>query len=209
MSIQQQSLPIVAPRKPLPDQLFTVDDAFNALYDDAVQSLARYHWTPVHVAKMAADFLAQDKQIKVLDIGSGVGKFCLVAAHSYPQVTFYGIEQRQSLIAHAENIREALHIPNAVFMHGNFTQLNLADYDHFYFFNSFYENLFGVRKIDDSIAHSSELYNYYTHYLYKALDQKPPGTRLVTYYSLEDEIPEDYCLVLSQLENTLKFWVKQ
>jgi hypothetical protein len=209
MPYEQQMAQLQEENEYLRDYLFTHDKTFDDLYEPSIQSLARYHWTPVEIAKKAADFLAQDKQINILDIGSGVGKFCLVAAHYYPQVRFYGIEQRKSLVDHAESMKDTLCIDNAIFMHGNFTQLNFADYDHFYFFNSFYENLFGVRKIDETIDLSSELYLYYARYLYRELDQKPRGTRLVTYHSLEDEIPEDYCLVLSQFENTLKFWVKQ
>ena len=38
--------------------------------------------------------------------------------------------------------------------HGNFTQLDFKNFDHFYFYNAFYENLAGTDKIDDSIDYS-------------------------------------------------------
>jgi len=209
MPMQQRPADLARHHRQTHHPVFTTDEAFDELYPSSVRALARYHWTPVEIARRAADFLAQDKKVKVLDIGSGIGKFCLVAAHFNPQVMFYGIEQRKSLVTDADNVKSALQLHNVIFRHGNFTQLNFADYDHFYFFNAFYENISGVRKIDHTIDHSSELYHYYTRYLYKELQQRPYGTRLVTFHSLEDEIPEEYCLVLSQYDNMLKFWVKQ
>lgn len=178
------------------------------MYPTDIIALAGKHWTPLEVARMAADFLAAEKNARILDIGSGVGKFCLAAAHYKPNALYTGVEQRQQLVAHAENAKLILGLSNVSFIHGNFTQLNFKQYDHFYFYNSFYENFAFTTKIDDSITHSSELYHYYAHALYKQLQQKPVGTRLATYHSLEDEIPEDYLVVGSELENVLKFWEK-
>jgi len=36
----------------------------------------------------------------------------------------------------------------------------------------------------------------------------PVGTRVATYYSLDDEIPKGYKLVKTQLDTLLKFWMK-
>ena len=81
-------------------------------------------------------------------------------------------------------------------------------HDHFYFYNSFYENLSGTEKIDDSIDYSSELFNYYNRYLFRELEKKPAGTRLVTYHSLEDEIPPGYEVVGTAINEYLKMWIK-
>ncbi|HEX2847111.1 MAG TPA: class I SAM-dependent methyltransferase [Chitinophagaceae bacterium] len=184
------------------------DQQFNQLYPSSIERLAKRHWTPLSVAQKAAAFLAAEKEARVLDIGSGAGKFCLAAAYHNPHALFYGVEQRKSLVDHAETARAMLGLENASFIHGNFTQLDFRDYDHFYFYNSFYENLVGTDKIDDSIDYSGELYNYYNRYLYKQLDQKPAGTRLVTYHSLEDEVPANYHVVQAEMDNLLKFWIK-
>lgn len=187
---------------------FYSDEKFDSLYPSFIQSLAERHWTPLKVAKKAARYLAVDKGAKILDIGSGVGKFCLAAAQYKPQAFYYGIEQRKQLIGHAEAAKEMLGLNNVSFIHGNFTQVDFRLYDHFYFYNSFYENIAGTRKIDDSIDYSLELFNYYNHYLYKQLEQKPAGTRLVTFHSLEDEVPPGYHIVGTELNETLKFWIK-
>lgn len=184
------------------------DDRFNQLYPFYIQVLARKHWTPLTVARKAANFLAAENSVRILDIGSGAGKFCLAAAHAKPKAFYYGVEQRKSLIVEAEIVRKTLKLENVSFIHANFTQLDFRNYDHFYFFNSFYENLTGTNKIDDSIEYSQELYNYYNRYLFKQLEQKPAGTKLVTYHSLEDEMPEGYLLVDAEIDNLLKYWIK-
>ena len=104
--------------------------------------------------------------------------------------------------------RQIVGLNNVSFSHGNITQIDFKNYDHFYFYNSFYENLAGTDKIDERIVYSGELYNYYNRYLYKQLEQMPAGTRLATFYSLEDEVPGDYHVVGSEMDNLLKFWVK-
>ncbi|MBI3139605.1 MAG: class I SAM-dependent methyltransferase [Sphingobacteriales bacterium] len=190
------------------EKWFDTDDQFNQLYPVSIQALARRHWTPLGVARKAAKFLAAENKARILDIGSGVGKFCLSASYYYPGAFYYGVEQRKSLIGHAEAAREILQADQVSFIHGNFTQLELKNFDHFYFYNAFYENLTGTDKIDDSIDYSGELYNYYNRYLFRQLEQKPGGTRLATFHSLEEEIPQNYHEVGSEFDNLLKFWIK-
>lgn len=190
------------------EKWFSSDEQFNQLYPESIQVLARRHWTPIGVIRRAANFLATENNVRILDIGSGVGKFCLGAAHHKPKARYYGVEQRKYLIEHAEIAKERLHIGNVSFINGNFTQLDFKNFDHFYFYNSFYENLVGTDKIDENIHYSGELYNYYNRYLYQQLDQRKAGTRLVTFHSLEDEIPKSYHEVGSEFDNLLKFWIK-
>ncbi|MBS1666404.1 MAG: methyltransferase domain-containing protein [Bacteroidetes bacterium] len=190
------------------ERWFSSDAQFNQLYPASIQLLAQRHWTPLVVARRAAHFLAAEGNVRILDIGSGVGKFCLAAARYEPNASYYGIEQRKHLINHAEAAKQALGYENVFFMNGNFTQIDFRKYDHFYFYNSFYENITGTNKIDDSIDYSPELYNYYNRYLFKQLEQKPAGTRLAAFHSLEDEMPPGYHIVGSEMNELLKFWIK-
>jgi hypothetical protein len=193
---------------PNPDHWLDNDDHFHHLYPISIRMHAAKHWTPLHITRRIAQYLAPADNVRVLDIGSGVGKFCLAAASLIPSAFFTGVEQRKDLVAHADTARAILGLKNAQFIHRNFTRLDFDQYDHFYFYNSFYENLVDTNKIDDSIAYSPELYNYYNRYLYKKLDERSAGTRLVTYHSLEEEIPPAYHLVEVQVEHLLKFWIK-
>ena len=88
------------------EKWFASDEQFNQLYPLSIQALARRHWTPLSVARKAAGFLAAENNVRILDIGSGVGKFCLAAAYYKPKAFYYGIEQRKSLVSHAEKARE-------------------------------------------------------------------------------------------------------
>ena len=184
------------------------DYEFNQLYPPSIQVLARKHWTPLLVAKKAAEFLAAEKNVTILDIGSGVGKVSLGAALHRPFATYVGVEQRKELINHAEVTRQLLQLENVSFIHGNFTQVDFTQFDHFYFFNSFYENLSGTEKIDDGIEYSTELFDYYNRYLFKQLEKMPDGTRLATFHSVENEVPKGYLVVGSAIGNLLKFWIK-
>ena len=190
-----------------PDRYFRSDEHFNALYPPAIRTLSNQHWTPLRIAREAVEFLGND-DCKVLDIGSGVGKFCLSAARYAPNVSFTGVEQRQYLIQHAEKAQKILQIENVTFINANFTQINLMEYDHFYFFNSFFENLNEDGRIDNHIDYSEALYEYYVRYMYKELARAPSGTRIVTYHSLLGEIPRGYELIRSTDHGDLKFWKK-
>ena len=187
---------------------FANDIRFNQLYPVRMRELSARHWTPLPVAQHAARFLATEHHVRVLDIGSGVGKFCLAAAYYQPRALYYGVEQRKLLVQYANEAKSVLRQEGVHFIQGNFTQLDFRDYDHFYFYDAFYENLLTTNKIDNDIEYSEQLYHYYCHYLYHQLKQKPAGTRVVTYHSLEDEMPEEYQVVGSEMSELLKFWVK-
>jgi len=190
------------------DKWFGSDTQFHHLYPLSVQALAARHWTPLSIAQKVAGFLATEGNSRVLDIGSGIGKFCLAAAYFEPRCLYYGVEQRKDLVAHAEIAKGILGMTNVTFIHGNFTHLDLRNYDHFYFYNSFYENLDGSDKIDNSISYSVSLYNYYNMRLSKYLEQSPAGTKLASFHSLDNEVPPGFELVSSDVINSLKFWIK-
>jgi SAM-dependent methyltransferase len=190
------------------DRWFSTDTQLHHLYPESIQLLARRHWTPLCITQMVVNFLTPQEGVKVLDIGSGVGKFCLAGAYYKPSASFFGVEQRKDLVTHAETARNILGLPNAHFLHKNFTQLDFKAYDHFYFFNSFYEHLAGTDKIDNNITYSNKLYNYYNRCLYKKLEEMPSGTRLVTYHVLDEDMAPGFHLIESQVSNLLKFWIR-
>ena len=190
-------------------ECFESDRHFDSLYPKYIQELSAKHWTPLKIAGIAAGYLAEQPNSRILDIGSGVGKFCIAAGSYYRDCHFYGVEQRGQLIDLAENAKEIAETANVSFIHGNFTQLDLDQYDHFYFYNSFYENLVDDDlHIDESIDHSVDLYEEYTDHLYRVLEQRPVGTRLTTYHNYREVVADSYYLV-GTYNNLLRFWVKR
>lgn len=188
--------------------IFRKDTAFDELYPEHIQALSQMHWTSVDIAKKAGNFLAVPNA-RVLDIGSGVGKFCIVSGFFHPETTFCGVEQRSELFRFAEIVKEEANLTNVHFIHGNLTELDYDDYDHFYFYNSFYENIEPDSRIDYAVKTSFELYYRYSRFVYEMLDSKPAETRLVTFHGTDRQVPPGYQLVNNSYSRALKMWIKE
>ena len=191
------------------DNWFENDIKFHQLYPPFIQELSGIHWTPLKIARKVIQFLASDEDVKILDIGSGIGKFCLAAGHYSPYAQIYGIEQRKNLVDYANETKNKLGLQNVSFCCGNFTQLDLKLYDHFYLYNPFFENIEKAERIDNTILYSESLYNYYNQYLYKQLEVMPTETRVATYCSWGEEIPPGYQLTDTDFQDLLRFWIKK
>jgi hypothetical protein len=184
------------------------DVTFDELYPEHIQEMSPMHWTPVNIARKASNFLAIPNA-RVLDIGSGVGKFCITAGFFHPETTFYGIEQREELYTFAEIAKTEVDLPNVHFIHGNLTDLDFSGFDHFYFYNAFYENIEPDSRIDYAVKTSFELYDRYSRFVYEMLDNKPPETRLVTFHGVDSQIPPGYQLINNSYTRVLKMWIKE
>jgi len=190
-----------------PDYFFS-DSKFNKLYPPYIQKVARKHFTPLGVAQMAAEFLAKDEAVNILDIGSGAGKFCAAAAYYTPKAYYFGVELRENLIENAEMVKKKLELKNVTFIKGNFTEVDFTQFNHFYFYNSFYENIVDIGRIDDALPFSKEQYNTYNAEFFKHLEPMPAGTRLVTFHVAKTELPPSFKVTREEVEGFLKFCVK-
>ncbi|MBC6110922.1 methyltransferase domain-containing protein [Pedobacter fastidiosus] len=186
---------------------FDHDIHFDYLYPDHIQQLSSVHWTPIDVARKASEFLSCPGH-KVMDIGCGVGKFCLTSAFFHPDTRFYGIDQRPSLIKHANDTKKRLHLSNVDFISGNITDIDFREYRSLYFFNSFYENLNTLAGIDSTVNRNCDLYRFYTQLLYRKLDEQPSGCRLVTYYTKPAQIPPSFKIAEEFYHPELKMYKK-
>ena len=184
------------------------DKLFNTIYPLSINKLSDCHWTPVKIAILAAEYLVDKPKCKVLDIGSGVGKFCLVGAAATKGL-FYGVEQRERLVKLSKKIAKKHKITNVEFIHSNMNQISFSNYNAFYFYNSFYENIGHYMAIDTTIPLDENLYYTYSKYVEKELQKTPIGTRLVTYWSNWLEIPEGFDLEYTDYDGKLNFWEKK
>ena len=162
----------------------------------------------INVAAVAARFLAPNASASVIDIGAGVGKFC-IAGSLYTKGTFTGIEQRKNFVTIGNKVIKQLGIANVSLLHGNFTELDISAYTGIYFFNSFHENLVFADALDNKVEMSTELFEQYSAHLLSQLNTMPVGTRLATFWLAITEIPGCYKLQESHFNHLLKLWIKE
>jgi hypothetical protein len=74
------------------------DEEFDRLLPTWARNVSGLHFTPVRVARRAAELLVARAGARVLDVGAGVGKLCIVGALT-TQGSFVGVEQRGHLVA--------------------------------------------------------------------------------------------------------------
>ena len=180
---------------------------FDKIYPGSIRMISDKQWTSVDIAVSAALFLVTDKNTRVLDIGSGVGKFCLIGA-TITDAYFTGVEQRKELVDITNEIIDIYDIPNIKIIHSNIVDIEFSNYDAFYFFNPFQENIDVSARIDNQVGMSDYLYDKYSNYVYKQLSLAKNGTRLVTYFGSENKVPDCYRLKETKHDNELKFWIK-
>jgi SAM-dependent methyltransferase len=190
-----------------PEPFSIEDEKFDQIYPADIRKLSSIFWTPVAVAAEAARLLVTAPGTRVLDIGCGPGKFCLVAAR-LTDGHFTGVEHRADLVAAANNAAATLQLTDINFIHANVTSVAFEDYDAFYLFNPFDENLFQGHKIDALVPLSISLFKTNTSYVAAQLGERPIGTRVVTYMGYADEIPACYDCESALFGDDLKLWIK-
>jgi hypothetical protein len=183
--------------------LFISDKDFDDNFRVEIERQSARQWAPAAIAKRAAKFLVNRPGVRVLDIGSGVGKFCVIGA-ACNQGFFTGVEQRENLCQLADKVARRFNVNNVKFIHANVTEVNFSEYDAFFFYNAFYENIEPDDAIDTSVDLNTSLYRLYTAQLTEKLFAMPKGTRLVTYWG--EWMPRGYHLVYTNGNDALRFW---
>ncbi|MBL7816137.1 MAG: methyltransferase domain-containing protein [Saprospiraceae bacterium] len=183
------------------------EEEFDEVYPHLLQSISPVHFSPISVSKSASEYLVDKKGCRVLDIGAGVGKFCMIGA-TCTEGYFVGVEQRKDLCVLAQEVIERYHLKNIEIINDNIVNIDFKQFDAFYFFNSFQENISIADKIDNTCKLSRELYVEYSMYVREQLELMPIGTKLVTYYSFLKEVPVSYTLQATKFGNDLKMWKK-
>lgn len=187
------------------------DVQFDALLPVAVRRASPVYWTAVEVARRAAQILKRLGARRVLDVGSGPGKFCLVAAARAPRIEFVGIEHRPELVAFAQSLAAEVGITNATFSVGDATHMPWTDFDAFYVFNSFAENDFSVEEqFDRTVELSRARQIAEVKRVAEHLAAAVAGSILLTYHGLTGPIPSSYELLHAEAAGTgwLRLWRK-
>lgn len=184
------------------------EENFCRLLPQYLQKASRLYFTPVHIARTAAQWLTETGNKNILDIGAGVGKFCIVGA-KHSDSHFYGIEYRPSLAKLANELITHYEINNATILHSDVMDVEFSDYDAFYMYNPFYENLISSLRLNTEVELSGSLYGYYRKYTEDQLEKTRSGTRLVTFHGNNFEIPCSFQKEKETEDRALKLWIKK
>lgn len=185
------------------------DSVFDLVYPPPVRAVSAVFWTPVSVALRAAELLVVDPTSRVLDVGSGAGKFCIVGALS-TGASFTGLEHRPHLVELARSAAKRLGA-RARFVHGRLANDSLEDIDALYFFNPFAENAFPPEDhLDHTVELSLDRALFDVELAERLLARAKVGTRVVTYHGFGGDMPPTYTLELTEKHRTdqLELWVK-
>lgn len=184
------------------------DEAFDRQLPEPLHDKAPRYFTPATVARKAARLLAPRPGMTVLDVGSGVGKFCIVAAQEVPTATFVGVEWRPQLIRIAMLLARQTATTNARFILADALDVDWSSYDSFYFFNPFAEHLFDPDEVlDTTIDLDPASFTRYVNEVRHRLGSAPIGTRVATYHGFGGVRPAGYDRV-GRDDSLLELWIK-
>lgn len=185
------------------------DDCFDLVFPPEVRRLSSFHWSPVALATRAAELAVAKPGDKVLDVGAGPGKFCLIGS-LVTQGVFYGIEQRKDLVEVARSVADRYEIPRAYFAHGDMRDCDWTRFESIYLYNPFSENLDSSIRIDDSCELKRELYVAYIQAVQEKLSRMPSRTRAVTLNGFGGDLPPSYQLVQREGSDSLplELWIR-
>jgi hypothetical protein len=176
------------------------DDAtFDRFLPFEYRLASRYFWSPLQAIACAAKWLDELRIDTVVDIGSGVGKFCIGAALA-SRSSFIGIEHRRELVNVARGVARVFDLGARVrFVEGTFGEVTVPTASCYYFFNPFGESAFRpVDRLDDEVEVSQARSLRDIYLAEQLLAAAPPGTFVMTYNGFGGTLPDSYELVRSE-----------
>ena len=185
-----------------------LDRDFDDVFPYEVRRVSRVFWTPVAVAMRAARLLAPQPGARILDVGAGVGKFCIVAAATVG-AHVRGVEHRGHFVDIARGAASKVGV-DVDFVHGTLEDEDASAVDGVYLFNPFAENLSSPRDhLDKTVELSLSRFWRDVGTTECFLRAARAGTRVVTYCGFGGTMPEDYVLALRERRSSnLELWIK-
>lgn len=187
--------------------MYNSDAEFDAVYPDVVKKHSFIHWTPIEIIETTLDWLELKDTSRVLDIGSGAGKFCIVAG-SRSKAKFTGVEMRQDLVEVANETQNAVGTGRVSFKQADIQTIDFKEYSHFYYYNPFCEYIAEFDRIDEKINYDPDTFRVLEDYVIEQFSKLPIGTRVVSYCSETFPFPASYELRNMLYDGKLALWVK-
>jgi SAM-dependent methyltransferase len=123
------------------------DRAFDRFLPERLRPVSSEFWSPLAVARRAAEWFDAAGVQRVLDVGSGAGKFC-VAAALFGRCHYVGLEQRPFLVKSARGLARLFDVNDRVsFVHGSLGEVPTPSADAYYFFNPFGDYSVGLHPL--------------------------------------------------------------
>jgi SAM-dependent methyltransferase len=187
------------------------DDDFDHVYPLPARAVSSTFWTPIRVATRASELLVRDTSTRVLDVGSGAGKFCIVGAAT-TGAQFVGVEHRAHLVETARTAAACVGVTNARFIHGTFDTVDITSFDAVYLYNPFEENVWDRPSwIDETVELSRERFVADVKLAERLLAEARAGTRVVTYHGFGGDMPPGYRLARTERchSGQLDLWIRE
>jgi SAM-dependent methyltransferase len=187
------------------------DRAFDAFLPERLRTVSGEFWSPLSVARQAAEWFDAVGVQHVVDVGSGVGKFC-VAGALFGQCHFTGLEQRPFLVKSARELARLFDVNNRVrFVLGSFAEVPMPAADAFYFFNPFGDYSIGLHPLaerDRTLV--AERYARDVAAAEQLLRDAPSGTCLLALNGFGGRLPPGYDLIHVNWDvpGALRLWRK-
>ena len=193
-----------------PPQILSSDVEFDSAYDKQIRELSRQHWTPVRVAARVAHLLTRAGATRILDVGSGAGKFCIVGALS-TDAEFVGVERRGYLVDVAKQTALRFGADRATFVHASADSFPFDGFNGVYLYNPFYEQISRfLTQIDGGIERSPLMYRHFVRSTMNNLAAMAPPVAVVTFNGFGGLMPPEYDFRGDEPagNDQLELWVK-
>jgi len=184
------------------------DQAFDRLLPEHLRQLSHKYWTPVEVAIRATSLLCPESGTRILDVGSGVGKLCVVGAMSSSGL-WCGVEQHEPLVHAARMLASTLGVAErTTFLHGDALAIDWHAFDAIYLYNPFESppsNVDPRQHVTDFRAQVADVE--------RRLATLRDRVRVVTLHGFGGAMPPSYELVyherISAVGLNLALWVQR
>lgn len=186
------------------------DHEFDSLLPENLEELADVQFSRVRVARVVSSLLTDaSSETSFVDLGSGVGKLCLLLA-LLTKFTITGIERRPQLVQVAKKLCAA-NLPEArvSIEQGDIFDYDWSRFDVLYLYNPFHEHIVTRdHLIDGNIRAGRSVYDGYVKECFSRFANLHEHQRVITYHGFGGQMPVRFQLLGEERVGggTVKMW---
>lgn len=186
------------------------DKNFDRFLQSDARAFSKIYWTPIAVARRAAELLVDHPKTRVLDVGSGAGKFCLIGALT-SKGHFTGIEKNKNLVTMAKTLAQRCGLSQVSFICDDALEADWRQWNAYYLFNPFAAAFESSTKSIHAHAIAGDRHAEMVNLAMDKLGQAPSGTKAATYWGMGGHLPPSWAHEYSEPfgSGSLDLWVKR